>query len=107
MPVRSLSGGPFCCYFFGQEDYVPDLRQTGLDPAVQGVPVKNKLSVRNLNTWGSFLTPEELELVHFCLAKRDDRIVILGGVLNQESVWPFLFLQDGSSQLVLARSGHL
>ena len=45
MLVRSLAGGLFCCYFFGQEDYVPELRQIGLDPAVQGVPVKKKLSV--------------------------------------------------------------
>ena len=27
---------------------MPDLRQTGLDPAVQGVPVKNKLSVNHV-----------------------------------------------------------
>ena len=44
MPVISLVRGPFCCYFFGQKDYVPDLQQIGLDPAVQGVPVKKKLS---------------------------------------------------------------
>ena len=37
--------GPFSCYFFGWEDYVPELREIGLDPAVQGVPVKKKLSV--------------------------------------------------------------
>ena len=37
--------GPFSCYFFGWEDYVPELREIGLDPAVQGVPLKKKLSV--------------------------------------------------------------
>ena len=37
--------GPFCCYFFGWEDYVPELQEIGLDPAVQGVPLKKKLSV--------------------------------------------------------------
>ena len=31
--------------FFGWEDYMPELREIGLDPAVQGVPVKKKLSV--------------------------------------------------------------
>ena len=57
--VSSLAGGPFCCYSFGQEDYVPELREIGLDPAVQGVPFKKKLSVvvsakinlLVLNTW--------------------------------------------------------
>ena len=45
MLVRYSAGGPFCCYFFGWEDYMPELREIGLDPAVQGVPVKKKLSV--------------------------------------------------------------
>ena len=31
--------------FFGLEDYLPELYQTGLDPAVQGVPFKKKQSV--------------------------------------------------------------
>ena len=39
--------GPFSCYFFGWEDYVPELREIGLDPAVQGVPVKKKPSVHS------------------------------------------------------------
>ena len=43
--VRYSAGGPFCCYFFGWEDYVPELWEIGLDPAVQGVPVKKKRSV--------------------------------------------------------------
>ena len=43
--VRCSAGGPFCCYFLGWEDYVPELRETGLDPAVQGVTVKKKMSV--------------------------------------------------------------
>ena len=30
--------------FFGWEDYMPELREIGLDPAVQGVPVKKKRS---------------------------------------------------------------
>ena len=46
--VIHLPGVPFCCYFFGWEDCVPELREIGLDPAVQGVPVKKKLSVREL-----------------------------------------------------------
>ena len=45
MLVRYSAGGPFCCYFFGWEDYMPELREIGLDPAVQGVTVKKKLSV--------------------------------------------------------------
>ena len=43
--VKYSAGGPFCCYLFGWEDYVLELRELGLDPAVQGVPVKKKLSV--------------------------------------------------------------
>ena len=43
--VKYSAGGPFCCYFFGWGDYVLELRELGLDPAVQGVPVKKKLSV--------------------------------------------------------------
>ena len=43
--VKYSAGGPFCCYFFGWEDYVLELRELGLDPAVQGVPVKKKTSV--------------------------------------------------------------
>ena len=39
LPVSSTAGGPFCCYFLAPEDYVPELRQIGLDPALQGVPV--------------------------------------------------------------------
>ena len=45
MLVRHLAGGPFCCYFFDWEDYLPELREIGLDPAVQGVPFKKKPSV--------------------------------------------------------------
>ena len=45
MPVRSSAGGPFCSYSFSQEVYLPDLWEIGLDPAVQGVPFKKKLSV--------------------------------------------------------------
>ena len=43
--VRYSAGGPSCCYFLGWEDFVPELRETGLDPAVQRVPVKKKRSV--------------------------------------------------------------
>ena len=49
MLVRYSAGGPFCCYFFGWEDYMPELQEIGLDPAVQGVPVKKKLSVVGVN----------------------------------------------------------
>ena len=40
--VRYSPGGPSCCYYLGWEDFVPELRETGLDPAVQRVPVKKK-----------------------------------------------------------------
>ena len=43
--VRYSPGGPSCCYYLGWEDFVPELRETGLDPAVQTVPVKKKRSV--------------------------------------------------------------
>ena len=52
--VRHLAGGPFCCYFFGWEDYMPELQEIGLDPAVQGVPVKTKLSVFTFKRMISF-----------------------------------------------------
>ena len=45
MPVRSSAGGPFRCYSFSQEVYLPELLEIGLDLAVQGVPFKKKLSV--------------------------------------------------------------
>ena len=46
MLVRSSAGGLFSCYLVSQEDYVPELWEIGLDPAVQGVPFKKKPSVR-------------------------------------------------------------
>ena len=45
MLVRSSAGGLFSCYLVSQEDYVLELWEIGLDPAVQGVPLKKKLSV--------------------------------------------------------------
>ena len=48
--ITSLAGKTFSrrtllLLFFGWEDYVPELKEIGLDPAVQGVPVKKKPSV--------------------------------------------------------------
>ena len=45
MLVRSSAGGLFSCYLVSQEDYVLELWEIGLDPAVQGVPFKKKPSV--------------------------------------------------------------
>ena len=58
--VRYSAGGPFCCYFFGWEDYVPELWEIGLDPAVQGVPVKKKRSVNEL------ATTYTMKMIHSC-----------------------------------------
>ena len=55
-PITSHAGKIFSrrsllLLFFGWEDYMPELREIGLDPAVQGVPVKKKLSVEQNTTW--------------------------------------------------------
>ena len=42
---KIFSKRTFSLVFFDCEDYVPELREIGLDPAVQGVPLKKKLSV--------------------------------------------------------------
>ena len=37
---------------------MPELREIGLDPAVQGVPVKKKLSVMSLEALGALRTTQ-------------------------------------------------